>query len=85
MRATRNVVIDAYYCLDGRNAFGGADTTTKSFEQSQTQGSTTSSTAHGLGNQGPHNSNMMNKLDPRVDSDRGKFDAQSVACFEAQS
>lgn len=64
--------------LDGRNAFGhtgSADTTTKSFEQSQTESTPTSTTAHGVGstNHGPHNSNLMNKLDPRVDSDRGKF------------
>jgi hypothetical protein len=61
---------------DGRNAFGttgSADTTTKSFEQSQTQSTPTSTTAHGAGstNHGPHNSNLLNKLDPRVDSDRG--------------
>lgn len=60
---------------DGRNAFGttgSADTTTKSFEQSQTQSTPTSTTAHGAGstNHGPHSSNLMNKLDPRVDSDR---------------
>ncbi|KUL91485.1 hypothetical protein ZTR_01476 [Talaromyces verruculosus] len=60
---------------DGRNAFGPAstaDTTTKSFEQSQNESTATSTTAHGAGstNHGPHNSNLMNKLDPRVDSDR---------------
>ncbi|OKL60511.1 hypothetical protein UA08_04267 [Talaromyces atroroseus] len=57
---------------DRSNAFGRDDTTTKSFEQSQTQGTATSGTGRGVGstNQGPHNSNMMNKLDPRVDSDR---------------
>jgi hypothetical protein len=65
-------------CSDGRNAFGPAgtaDTTTKSFEQSQNESTATSTTAHGAGstNHGPHNSNLMNKLDPRVDSDRGKF------------
>lgn len=63
---------------DGRNAFGPAgtaDTTTKSFEQSQNESTATSTTAHGASstNHGPHNSNLMNKLDPRVDSDRGKF------------
>lgn len=60
---------------DGRNAFGPAstaDTTTKSFEQSQNESTATSTTAHSAGstNHGPHNSSLMNKLDPRVDSDR---------------
>lgn len=76
----RGSCINSNYSLDGNNGFGTEATTTKSFEQSQTQGTATSGTAttnsaHGLGstNHGPHKSNMMNKLDPRVDSDRGKF------------
>lgn len=44
-----------------------------------TTGTTTGAAAGGYGtgatgyaNNGPHNSKMMNKMDPRVDSDRGK-------------
>lgn len=34
--------------------------------------------ATGYANDGPHNSKIMNKIDPRVDSDRGKHCKQST-------
>jgi hypothetical protein len=46
--------------IDGSRTTGGCGTTTAA---TGTRGST---------NQGPHSSNLANKMDPRVDSDMGK-------------
>lgn len=52
--------------MDGRND----PTSTYGSSHPQSGGAYTGTTATGSTNAGPHSSNLANKLDPRVDSDR---------------
>jgi hypothetical protein len=64
---------DAILCYSSRSSYADLRTDGRAARDHGNTGyATTGAYGSSAANNGPHNSKMMNKIDPRVDSDRGK-------------
>lgn len=68
--------------LDNRGAYGSSTTTGAGYGSATGAGHSTTGAGYGSTNAGPHSSNLGNKTDPRIDSDRdnrGAYGASSTS------